>query len=208
MPARLCVAALLSLALCAGDAAQPPAARAGGGGELSQLAARLSLSLDSGSGIDETDDASIEPFTLYGTITKSYVIERLEAGRIVRRDRGVTASACVAAVPASRETPGFVGQSGREKLRSGGGAAPPSCASASVAGAVARTAELAPACVPACRAACGAALAAQAAQTRSSTGFVLSGGAAQRLARACTRSCAYECTKPGRAFDFALPWRP
>lgn len=58
------------------------------------------------SGIDEE---KVEPFTLYGSVKKKYLIERIEGGKIVGRSPGFTVKACVGAVRQSEETPQMQG---------------------------------------------------------------------------------------------------
>lgn len=35
----------------------------------------------------------------------------------------------------------------------------------------------------------------------------VSAKAQERVMRGCTRQCAYECAKPGKAYDFVVPYR-
>lgn len=166
---------------------------------VSQLSS-LSLFSSQADSVDFGDDEPVEPFTLYGNVTKSFVIEREEGGKVVRRERGVTATACVSVVAASAETPGY-----KAPAPSAEGA---SCAVARLPGVVSRTAELARACVPACKQACGTSLAKHTSFVRRQTGLAMAPVAQERVAKTCARSCAYECSKPGKVFDFAVPWRP
>ncbi len=111
----------------------------------------------------------------------------------------------MSAVEAARETPEFLRLSTGEKVAAD---VAPSCKATALPGRFERVSDIRPACVPACRAACDAALEAHAALTRATTGYALAPDDAGRLAKACTRTCAVECTKPGRAFDFGVPFRP
>ena len=112
----------------------------------------------------------------------------------------------VSAVREASETPDVVGLP--MGLKASSAAVQPSCASVSLPGKFDRIADIKPACAPACRSACGAALDAHAALTRATTGYALAADDSERLGKQCARVCGVECTKPGRAFDFALPWRP
>ena len=67
----------------------------------------LSIFLEhSRSGISED---KVEPFTLYGSVKKKYLIERVEGEKIVSRSPGFTVKACVGAVRQSEETPQMQG---------------------------------------------------------------------------------------------------
>jgi hypothetical protein len=35
----------------------------------------------------------------------------------------------------------------------------------------------------------------------------VSAKAQERVMKSCTRQCAYECAKPGKAYDFVVPYR-
>jgi hypothetical protein len=157
--------------------------------------------------------------------SKKFLIERLQGEKIVSREKGVTATAwcvrllcssrapsdtpsqrSVSAVREAAETPDVVGlpmglKATRAKVQ-------PSCASVALPGKFERIADIRPACAPACRTACSAALEAHATLTRATTGYALAADDSEKLGKQCTRVCGVECTKPGKAFDFALPWRP
>jgi hypothetical protein len=45
------------------------------------------------------------------------------------------------------------------------------------------------------------------AQLKEESGFALLAEDETRLVKNCSRTCAYECAKPGRAFDFVIPYR-
>ena len=112
----------------------------------------------------------------------------------------------VSAVREASETPDVVGlpmglKGARAKVQ-------PSCASVALPGTFERIADIRPACAPACRTACSAALEAHATLTRATTGYALAADDSEKLGKQCARVCGVECTKPGKAFDFALPWRP
>ena len=112
----------------------------------------------------------------------------------------------MSAVREASETPEVVGLP--MGLKASSAAVQPSCASVALPGKFERVSDIRPACAPACRTACSNALEAHAALTRATTGYALAADDSERLGKQCTRVCGVECTKPGRAFDFALPWRP
>ncbi|EFJ45471.1 hypothetical protein VOLCADRAFT_105916 [Volvox carteri f. nagariensis] len=62
-------------------------------------------------------------------------------------------------------------------------------------------------CRSACEAACTEALDSYGQQVTQESGFALLASDKARMARSCTRNCAYECGKPGKAFDFVIPYR-
>ena len=51
-------------------------------------------------------------------------------------------------------------------------------------------------------------MAARAAAELRDTGYRMEADYAERSERSCTRACVAECLKPGRTFDFSLPFRP
>jgi hypothetical protein len=111
----------------------------------------------------------------------------------------------VSAVSEANETPDFRRLPGGAKVDA---AVKPTCRAIALPGKFERVSDIRPACVPACRGACDGALDAHAALTRATTGYALASDDAARLGKSCARTCAVECTKPGRAFDFAIPFRP
>lgn len=64
-----------------------------------------------------------------------------------------------------------------------------------------------PACISSCGTACEAAFEAYAAEYKQRMGYVLDEKDRVRLLKNCKRSCAYECTKGGKAYDFVVPYR-
>jgi hypothetical protein len=68
-------------------------------------------------------------------------------------------------------------------------------------------AEMKPACVSSCGGACEAALQSYEADYKQRMGYVLEEKDRQRLLKNCKRSCAYECTKGGKVYDFVVPYR-
>lgn len=113
-------------------------------------------------------------------------------------------TACASAVDAAEETPATLALP--NALKVGQGEAQ-TCHVARFAGAVGKTSDLKPACVPACSQSCAGALDVHQARLLSETGFGMQPGERSRVEKACLRSCAYECTKPGRAFEFVVPFR-
>lgn len=67
--------------------------------------------------------------------------------------------------------------------------------------------ELKEACVVPCAKACNLAMDAYAADNERRTGYRIDPKDVARLVRSCERSCAYECSKPGKTFDFTVPFR-
>ena len=67
--------------------------------------------------------------------------------------------------------------------------------------------ELPATCVESCTKTCNAVLEKYSSTIVSTTGYRLDPADAQRLLRSCQRNCATECTKPGKAFDFVIPYR-
>jgi hypothetical protein len=85
-----------------------------GGGALAASSLADVAALFGGDPVPERDP--VEPFTLYGTSSKKYVIEQLDGSKVVARKRGFTVSACISAIPQSQETPEFQGLPTGEKV--------------------------------------------------------------------------------------------
>lgn len=149
-------------------------------------------------GIGDELDEPVDPFTLYGTAFKRFFIDKMDGEKIVSRRRGFTVEACTAVIAASQESPSFQGLSAGQRVN------------AIAAGRTCREAtdlELKPACAVSCRDACRDGLAAYTRESSAETGFKVSAKAQERVMRGCTRQCAYECAKPGKAYDFVVPYR-
>ena len=147
-------------------------------------------------------DPPTQPFTLYGSVYKKFVLERLQGEKVVSREKGVMVTACVSAVDDADSVPG---EGAWRRVSSGGQQA---CSTVRLPGKVEKTNDLKPACLPACRAGCAGALDAYSASQKGRTGYPLLQSDRARVEKACLRSCAVECTKPGKVFDFAIPFRP
>jgi hypothetical protein len=139
-----------------------------------------------------------DPFTLYGTSFKQFVIEQLDGEKIVARKRGFTVDSCVATVDAREETPGVVGLPVGEKVRTS-----PTTVCRRGTGS-----DLLPTCAGACQSSCAKAIEAQAAMGLERTGLRLGGRDARSLLRRCARDCTQECQKSGKAHDWSVPFRP
>jgi hypothetical protein len=62
-------------------------------------------------------------------------------------------------------------------------------------------------CQSSCEKACNAALEQWAQQELAQSGFVLLDKDYQRLQAGCRRECSLDCTRPGKAYDFTIPFR-
>ena len=171
---------------------------------------------------EDFGDPPAAPFTVYGTVTKRYVIERLQEGttKVVGRDKGVTVTACSSVVETgASDTPEWMG------VRTGPDGQ--LCATQSLPGKVEKTSDLKRVCGPPCVRSCRAAVDAYSTRQSVTTGYALSATDKDKVFKSCSRSCAYgassvphcienadpthslaECTKPGKAFDYAIPYRP
>jgi hypothetical protein len=67
-------------------------------------------------GAEGPPEDPVEPFTMYGTTSKKYVIEQLDGTKVLARKRGFTVTTCVSAIPQSLETPEFQGLGTGEKV--------------------------------------------------------------------------------------------
>lgn len=143
------------------------------------------------------DKDTIEPFTLYGTTFKKYLIEQLEGEKIVSRKRGFTVDTCVSSVKQAEETPQFQGLPTGEKVKAGASLVCRQHASEDLKGC----------CKVSCGDACAAALEAYATTSRRETGLELDAKDKARMQKLCSRQCAYECSKGGRTYDFVVPYR-
>mmetsp|Transcript_12139 Transcript_12139/g.39914 ORF Transcript_12139/g.39914 Transcript_12139/m.39914 type:complete len:222 (+) Transcript_12139:3-668(+) len=150
---------------------------------------------------------NLEPFVLYGSVRKQYLIEVLGEGdlanKIVRREKGLTVKSCVAIVPASFESPEFQRLSTRQKREAYGR---DRCSTRTVSGEIKSEKDTRPACVPACKNSCNDAVRAFSEESYRRTG--LSGVGEEedlvKVVKSCVKRCAAECTKPGKTFDFEV----
>eukprot|EP00803_Ostreobium_quekettii_P000585 evm.model.scf_882.3 EVM.evm.TU.scf_882.3 scf_882:7681-9827(-) len=140
---------------------------------------------------------TIEPFTLYGTTFKKFLIEKLEGSRVVKRQRGFTVETCIGVVPESQETPQFRSLSSGEKVLE---SVNRDCSAS-------ENQELMPACAESCQKGCELAVAEYARSSIRERSLVIGSGDQRRVVRSCERQCKYECSKPGKAFDFQVPYR-
>ena len=171
----------------------------------------------------------VEPFTIFGTVYKKYVIDVLdETGRkIVGRQKGFTAEACVDVISASQQrfripgeggalapggpTSAAVAQAQATGTADGSATVPVArqrvCEERVVKGNLEKTEEMLPACVPACRSACGQAITAYDAEQRRAAGFGFTEKDEAKVKGTCAARCVKECQKSGKAYDFIIPWR-
>lgn len=164
------------------------------------------------------DRDPVEPFTLFGTTSKKYVIEQLDGEKIVARRKGITVQTCVAGYASSELSPELNGAATRDKVYS----SPLKTCRKS------EGQDLPGTCEVSCQKACTEGLDKYANASDRFTGFRLPGEDKARVVRSCVRSCTYECTKPGKvgdggvggetghvrnqpdhtqAFDFVIPFR-
>eukprot|EP00899_Mesostigma_viride_P004731 jgi/Mesvir1/14259/Mv09694-RA.1 len=125
-----------------------------------------------------------EPFTVYGTIERKYLIEVIRNGRIVGRKRGFTASVCCIAVEPSQETPEFQTLPVGYKMSAVG--YPPSC----VKGEGQSREE---SCEPACEAACQASIDGHNGREVERLGYGLDAEGQTQAQQSCVRQCNREC---------------
>ena len=67
--------------------------------------------------------------------------------------------------------------------------------------------ELGPACRSSCTAGCTDALERYKAESERRSGFVVGADEARRMLRQCSRECTYDCSKPGKQYDFEVPFK-
>ncbi|KAK9819852.1 hypothetical protein WJX72_003300 [[Myrmecia] bisecta] len=146
---------------------------------------------------DDDSKEPTDPFTLYGTNRKKYAIEQLQGEKIIARKKGFTVTTCVGAVPAAEESPQFQGLPVAGKLDQAGNQ---TCRSA-------EGIELKPTCGSSCRNACTAGFDAYVQANKDFSGYVIDSKDQARVLKSCIRQCTYECGKPGKVFDFAVPFR-
>lgn len=150
-----------------------------------------------GGGRGEEEKDPIEPFTIYGSVFKKYLIEEIEEGRIVGRKKGFTASACVNILEESRETPQLQGVPAGLKVTLIG---EPSCAKGE-----GQTRESS--CEAPCTLACSNAIGRHVAAIKDKLGYVMEARDRGKVLRSCSQQCFNECTKPGKTISFVLPFR-
>lgn len=148
-------------------------------------------------GGNEQEEDAVEPFTMFGYSSKKYVIEELQGDKILSRKRGFTVNTCVGVLSAAAETPEFQGLSMTDKVAATGNQ---QCTKAEAT-------DLKPACTSSCNTSCGTALDGWSQESNEKTGIPLGRSDRERLIKSCLRQCNYECSKPGRVFDFVVPYR-
>eukprot|EP00200_Dunaliella_tertiolecta_P002492 CAMPEP_0202348060 /NCGR_PEP_ID=MMETSP1126-20121109/6152_1 /ASSEMBLY_ACC=CAM_ASM_000457 /TAXON_ID=3047 /ORGANISM="Dunaliella tertiolecta, Strain CCMP1320" /LENGTH=232 /DNA_ID=CAMNT_0048939693 /DNA_START=1309 /DNA_END=2007 /DNA_ORIENTATION=- len=141
----------------------------------------------------EEERDPIDPFTLYGSTSKKYAIEKLDGEKIVSRKRGITVDTCVSSIEAKNDSP----NQPREKAQS---AENGKCSRS-------EGADLKPTCAESCKSACAAALDRWKQRTKEESGFALLESDGDRLFRSCSRQCTYDCTREGKTYDFSVPFR-
>ncbi|XP_024385829.1 uncharacterized protein [Physcomitrium patens] len=140
----------------------------------------------------------VEPFTLYGSILKKYLIEDVVDNKVVGRRKGFTASTCVNALDASKETPELQGVPAGLKVTIIG---EPSCAKGQ-----GQTRE--ESCATPCERACESAVSRHLVEVKEETGYVLDKSDVKKVTESCTSQCFNECLKPGKSISFVFPFRP
>ncbi|KAF5834961.1 hypothetical protein DUNSADRAFT_8110 [Dunaliella salina] len=145
-------------------------------------------------GLFQEERDPIDPFTLYGSTSKKYAIEKLDGEKIVSRKRGITVDTCVSSIEAKNDSP----NQPREKAQS---AENGKCSRS-------EGTELKPTCAESCKSACSTALERWKQRTKEMTGFTLLESDGDRLFRSCSRQCTYDCTREGKTYDFSVPFRP
>ena len=155
----------------------------------------------------------IEPFSIFGTVYKQYVIDILDdSGRaIVGRTKGFTAEACVVLLTAEQQRYSVPNEGGFvERNPDGQGekvARSRFCEKRVVKGSITKTEQMMPACVPACRSACFQATQAYDGQQLKSKGFGFTEKELGKVKGTCSARCEKECIKPGKSYDFQIPFR-
>ncbi|CAG9460991.1 unnamed protein product [Pedinophyceae sp. YPF-701] len=149
---------------------------------------------------DAPDSDPIDPFTLFGTNTKQFLVEILDGDRVTAQRRGVTVRTCVSAVKASQETPAFQSLGTRQKVEAGSGL---TCVQtqSTVEGDVEGT------CQGSCGGACEGAIDAYIARYKGESGYTVDAAARKRILRACNKACYRNCKRGGRTFDFVVASR-
>lgn len=163
------------------------------------LAVALSWQLGCGTAIASGFEKDpVEPFTLYGSIFKKYVIEQLVDGKVISRKKGLTANACVNALEASRETPELQRLPIDLKVNVIGN---PSCEKGE-----GKTKE--DSCLIPCRKACHIAISRHLAAVKKETGYILDETDRSKVVDSCSTRCYNECLKSGKSISFVYPYRP
>ncbi|KAG0585508.1 hypothetical protein KC19_2G017600 [Ceratodon purpureus] len=149
-------------------------------------------------GSPEVEKDPVEPFTIYGSILKKYLIEDVVENKVVGRRKGFTASACVNALDASKETPELQGVPAGLKVTIIG---EPACAKGQ-----GQTRE--ESCAAPCKKACQGAVTRHLTEVKEETGYVLDESDIKKVTENCSLQCFNECTKPGKSISFVFPFRP
>ena len=146
----------------------------------------------------DIDRDPVEPFTLYGDVSKKFYIDNLdEKGKIVGRRRGFTATVCITAAGQSQESPNYANGLPLSENVDRFGA--PTCIE--VVGQ-----DLEKTCDKACARGCEEQIRAYLTKLERDTGFKLEPGEPRRLLISCSKRCFKESQKPGADRPFALTW--
>lgn len=129
---------------------------------------------------------------------KKYLIEDVVDNKVVGRRKGFTASTCVNALDASKETPELQGVPAGLKVTIIG---EPSCAKGQ-----GQTRE--ESCATPCERACESAVSRHLVEVKEETGYVLDKSDVKKVTESCTSQCFNECLKPGKSISFVFPFRP
>ena len=130
---------------------------------------------------------------------------------IVGRTKGFTAEACVDLLTAEQQRYSVPNEGGFvERSPDGPGekvARSRFCEKRVVKGSITKTEQMMPACVPACRSACFQATQAYDGQQLKSKGFGFTEKELGKVKGTCSARCEKECIKPGKSYDFQIPFR-
>ncbi|CAL5222575.1 g4961 [Coccomyxa viridis] len=134
----------------------------------------------------EDDGDTAGPFAVQGQTRKKYIIERKDGEKVVARKQGITTSTCLTARP-------LIGDQSS--------AAP----SQTCKQAEAKTVDQA--CASSCQEACRSSISEFTEAREKFSGFVSQPQERDKITRACTRRCVYECKKPADGYVFEVNTR-
>ncbi|XP_057847909.2 uncharacterized protein LOC131057764 isoform X5 [Cryptomeria japonica] len=156
------------------------------------LAVALAWQLGCGTTIaSQLEKDPVQPFTIYGSISKKYCIEQLVDGKVIGRKKGLTANVC-------RETLELQRLPIDVKVNIIGD---PSCEKGE-----GQTKE--DSCIVPCKKACNVAISRHLAGVKKETGYILDETDMSKVVDSCSTRCFNECLKSGKSISFVYIYRP
>ncbi|XP_057847905.2 uncharacterized protein LOC131057764 isoform X2 [Cryptomeria japonica] len=172
------------------------------------LAVALAWQLGCGTTIaSQLEKDPVQPFTIYGSISKKYCIEQLVDGKVIGRKKGLTANVCRETLELQRlpiDVKVFLTCFGHwifHLFRKVNIIGDPSCEKGE-----GQTKE--DSCIVPCKKACNVAISRHLAGVKKETGYILDETDMSKVVDSCSTRCFNECLKSGKSISFVYIYRP